>query len=81
MNRVGTPVTRAYGVLTSNTKLAFWDQLAEWMRSGIVVPMPADYRASFEVYKALEALRQLDMGQQITVLRNIVTNMGIDPLA
>lgn len=80
VNKVGTPDTRAYGVLSANTKLAFWYQLAEWMRQGVVVPMPYDYRASSETYNALEALKQLDMGQQITVLRNIVLDMGVDPL-
>lgn len=81
VNQRGTDATRAYGVLTANTKLAFWYQLAEWMRAGIVVPMPADYSASTAVYQALSALKQLDVGQQITVLRNIVVDMGVDILA
>jgi hypothetical protein len=34
-----------------------------------------------EAETALEALKQLDMGQQITVLRNLVFKMGVDPLA
>lgn len=76
-----TPQTLAYGILTGNTKLAFWYQLAEWMSQGIVVPMPSDYRTAPEAEQALEILKQLDMGQQITVLRNIVINMGVDPLA
>ncbi|MBF2026202.1 MAG: Orange carotenoid protein [Oscillatoriales cyanobacterium C42_A2020_001] len=79
-NQVDTADTRAYGILSANTKLAFWYQLAEWMRQGIVVPMPADYSASTDAYQTLEALKQLDMGQQITVLRNIVIEMGVDPL-
>lgn len=80
VNQVSTPETRAYGVLTANTKLAFWYQLAEWMRSGVVIPMPVDYCAEATMADALRALKQLDMGQQITVLRNIVLNMGVDPL-
>lgn len=74
-------VSRSYGVLSVNTKLAFWYQLAEWMKQGIVVPVPSDYRTSAEADQALEALKQLDMGQQITVLRSVVINMGVDPFA
>jgi hypothetical protein len=80
INQVSNAETRAYGVLSANTKLAFWYQLAEWMRQGIVVPMPFDYRADPATATALSTLKQLDMGQQITVLRNIVLNMGVDPL-
>lgn len=76
-----TAASRAYGVLSVNTKLAFWYQLAEWMTQGIVVPMPSDYQFSTPGQEALEALKQLDMGQQITVLRNVVSPMGVDPLA
>lgn len=79
--KVGTPITRSYGVLSANTKLAFWYQLAEWMKAGFVVPMPPNYELSRDGQKVLEALKQLDMGQQITVLRNAVVNMGVDPLA
>jgi Orange carotenoid protein, N-terminal len=81
VNSKSTPATRAYGVLSVNTKLAFWYQLAEWMTQGIVVPMPADYQMSSQVGQAIDALKSLDMGQQITVLRNVVIKMGIDPLA
>lgn len=76
-----TPATRAYGVLSANTKLAFWYQLAEWMKQGIVVPMASDYQISSELEQAFVALKQMDMGQQITVLRNAVIDMGVDPLA
>jgi Orange carotenoid protein, N-terminal len=77
-----TPESRAYGVLSVNTKLAFWYELAEWMRRGIVVPMPSDYRYRFPTdgTRAIAALSQLEMNQQITVLRNLVAEMGVDPL-
>jgi len=80
VNKVSTAETRAYGILSANTKLAFWYQLAEWMRQGTVVPMPYDYQAAEAVGVALEALKQMDAGQQITVLRNVVLDMGVDPL-
>jgi len=81
VNQISTPVTRAYGVLSVNTKLAFWYQLAAFMAQGIVVPMPSGYELSIAGQQMLEALKALDMGQQITVLRNAVVNMGVDPLA
>ncbi len=81
VNQLSTPITRAYGVLSVNTKLAFWYQLAALMVQGIVVPMPSGYELSIAGQQMLEALKALDMGQQITVLRNAVVNMGVDPLA
>lgn len=78
---VNTPICRSYGVLSVNTKLAFWYQLAELMAQGFVVPMPAGYQFSEAGRSTLEAIKQLDMGQQITVLRNAVVSMGVDPLA
>lgn len=76
-----TQVSRSYGVLSVNTKLAFWYQLAEWMNQGFVVPMPPGYQLSAAGQAVLDQLKQLDMGQQITVLRKAVVNMGVDPLA
>jgi hypothetical protein len=81
INQISTPITRAYGVLSVNTKLAFWYQLAEFMTQGIVAPMPSGYELSVAGQQVLESLKALDMGQQITVLRKTVVNMGVDPLA
>ncbi|WP_088892505.1 orange carotenoid protein N-terminal domain-containing protein [Leptolyngbya ohadii] len=80
-SNANTPLCRSYGVLSVNTKLAFWYQLAEMMVQGTVVPMPAGYQLSAPGQAVLESIKQLDMGQQITVLRNTVVNMGVDPLA
>ncbi|MEA5616242.1 orange carotenoid protein N-terminal domain-containing protein [Cronbergia sp. UHCC 0137] len=76
-----TKLTRSYGVLTANTKLAFWYELSELMVKGFVAPMPADYKLSRDGAQVLETLKQLDFGQQITVFRKIVSDMGVDPLA
>ncbi|HEY9618696.1 MAG TPA: orange carotenoid protein N-terminal domain-containing protein [Microcoleaceae cyanobacterium] len=81
VNRVSNSATRAYGVLSANTKLALWYQLAEWMTQGTVIPMPSDYRLSTEAETAFVDLKLLDRGQQITILRNVVVSMGVDPLA
>lgn len=74
-------ISRSYGILSPNTKLAFWYQLAELMVQGFVVSMPPGYQLSRDAEKVLEAIKQLDFGQQITVLRNTAIDMGIDPLA
>ncbi|HEY9653374.1 MAG TPA: orange carotenoid protein N-terminal domain-containing protein [Coleofasciculaceae cyanobacterium] len=80
-NKVNSQVSRSYGILSVNTKLAFWYQLAELMKDGFVVPVPAGYTMTRDAEKAFDTLKQLDFGQQITVLRNIVVDMGVDPLA
>lgn len=75
-----TPISCAYGVLSANTKLAFWYELSELMVKGFVVPIPDGYKLSHDGVKILEALKLLDFGQQIIVLRKLVTDMGVDPL-
>ncbi|WP_414564993.1 MULTISPECIES: orange carotenoid protein N-terminal domain-containing protein [unclassified Anabaena] len=74
-----TPISRSYAYFGVNAKLGFWWQLGEWMKEGIVAPMPAGYQMSAEVKAVLEAVQKLDPGQQITVLRNTVVDMGFDP--
>ena len=74
-----TPISRSYAYFGVNAKLGFWWQLGEWMKQGTVTPMPASYQMSAEVGAALEATKKLDPGQQITVLRNTVVDMGFDP--
>ncbi len=81
VNKISTPITRAYGVLANNTKLAFWYQLAELMQAGFVVPVPPFYQLSEKASSTLFAIQSLDFNQQITVLRNAVCDMGVDPLA
>ena len=76
-----TQISRSYGILSVNTKLAFWYQLAELMNDGFVVPVPPSYQMTRDAEKVFEMLKQLDFGQQITVLRNAVVDMGVDPLA
>jgi Orange carotenoid protein, N-terminal len=81
VRKVSTPITRSYGVLSVNTKLAFWYQLAELMKEGVVIPVPANYQMSRAASETLAAIEKLDFSQQITVLRNAVADMGVDPLA
>lgn len=80
IEKIDTPLTRSYGVLTANTKLAFWYRLSELMDEGIVIPVPANYQITRETNAALVAIQKLEFGQQITVLRNAVVDMGVDLL-
>jgi len=78
-NRADTPIGRTYATWSANIKLGFWYQLGQWMDKGIVAPIPEGYRLSANASAVLQAIRQLDPGQQITVLRNAVVGMGFDP--
>ncbi|MFN6568393.1 orange carotenoid protein N-terminal domain-containing protein [Dendronalium sp. ChiSLP03b] len=80
-NRADTPICRSYASFSMNLKLGFWFQLGEWMEQGIVAPIPEGYQLSPKAASVLEAIRQADSGQQITILRNTVVNMGFDPNA
>lgn len=78
-NRADTPICRTYAVWSPNIKLGFWYQLGEGMKSGTIAPIPEGYRLSANAAAVLQAIRNLDPGQQITVLRNAVVDMGFDP--
>lgn len=77
-NRSDTPVCRAYGSWTPNIKLGFWYQLGELMEQGVVAPIPEGYKLSANANAVLVSIQGLDPGQQITVLRNCVVDMGFD---
>ena len=78
-NRSDTPICRTYATWTPNIKLGFWYKLGEWMEQGIVAPIPEGYKLSANASAVLATLQGLDPGQQITVLRNTVVDMGFDP--
>ena len=80
VNKVSTPLTRAYGVFSNNNKLAFWYQLAEGMTQGKIVPVPTNYQLSNAGLRVFNQISQLEFGQQITLMRKFVVEMGIDPL-
>jgi|SRR6478672_9540959 len=76
VNQADTPLCRTYSSFGMNVKLGFWYQLSEWMKQGIVAPIPEGYKLSANASDVLEAIRQLEGGQQLSVLRDIVVNMG-----
>lgn len=78
-NRSDTPICRIYSTWTPNIKLGFWYQLGDWMVQGLVSPIPEGYQLSANAAAVLQAVRNLEAGQQITVLRNMVVDLGFDP--
>ena len=77
-NRTDTPISRTYATWTPNIKLGFWYRLGELMEEGVVAPIPEGYQLSANAQAVLTSLQELDAGQQITVLRNTVVDMGFD---
>lgn len=77
-NRADTPIGRTYATWSANIKLGFWYRLGEWMEAGTVAPIPEGYKLSANASAVLQSIRGLDSGQQITVLRNAVVDMGFD---
>ncbi len=78
-NHADTPICRTYATWSANIKLGFWYQLGKWMDEGIVAPIPQGYQLSANAAAVLEAVKNADPGQQITILRNSVVDMGFDP--
>ncbi|MGF1541982.1 MAG: orange carotenoid-binding protein [Pleurocapsa sp.] len=79
VNHTDTAICRTYSSFGTNVKLGFWYQLSEWMKQGIVAPIPEHYKLSASASDVLQAIRQLEGGQQLTVLQNIVAKMGYTP--
>ena len=78
-NRSYTDISRTYAIWSVNIKLGFWYRLGEWMEEGLVAPIPEGYQLSANASSVLSSLKGIDAGQQITVLRNFVVDMGFDP--
>jgi hypothetical protein len=76
VNHTDTPICRTYSSFGTNVKLGFWYQLSEWMKQGIVAPIPEGYKLSAPASDVLQAIRQLERGQQLNVLQDIVAKMG-----
>jgi Orange carotenoid protein, N-terminal/Nuclear transport factor 2 (NTF2) domain len=77
-NHEDTPICRTYSTWSVNIKLGFWYRLGQLMEEGKVAPIPAGYKLSANAASVLVAIQGLESGQQITVLRNSVVDMGFD---
>lgn len=73
-------LTRSYGCLSSNGKLAFWYQLANWMDADDSVAVPVDYQLSPHTRAVFSQIVKLEFNQKIAFLRLVVGRMGINPL-
>jgi len=78
-NRADTPISRVYATWSVNIKLGFWYQLGDWMAAGLVAPIPKGYQLSANASSVLSSVKAVEQGQQITLLRNFVVDMGFDP--
>ena len=78
-NRADTDICRTYSIWSVNIKLGFWYQLGEWMAAGLVAPIPQGYQLSANAAAILASVQKVEQGQQITLLRNFVVDMGYDP--
>jgi hypothetical protein len=72
-------ISREYASLSDTTKLLFWYLLAQGMDRTEIIPMPADYQMSEAATQCMTKLQALEHAEQISVLRNLVANMGADP--
>jgi Orange carotenoid protein, N-terminal len=72
-------ISREYGALSDTTKLLFWYLLAQGMNNSEIITMPDGYALEPQAAQCLTHLQQLDHSEQITVLRDLVAEMGVDP--
>jgi Orange carotenoid protein, N-terminal len=79
VERKNSLISREYGALSDTTKLLFWYLLAQGMDRTEIIPMPADYQLEDGANQFLTQLQALEHSEQISVLRNLVANMGADP--
>lgn len=79
IQRKNSLIAREYGALSDTTKLLFWYYLAQGMDQGTIIPMPANYELAESAKQIFEQIKGIDFGQQITLFRDIVSPMGVDP--
>lgn len=73
-----TQISREYGSLSPETKLAFWYYLAQGMESSTIVPMPPNYEFPQAGKDLLAQIEAMDFQQQIDFLRGAVLPMGAE---
>jgi Orange carotenoid protein, N-terminal len=78
IERKDNTISHEYGALSNTTKLLFWYLLAQGMDRTEIIPMPANYPLEQPGADCLKQLQSLDYSQQITVLRDYVSSMGIE---
>ncbi|MEG3440132.1 orange carotenoid protein N-terminal domain-containing protein [Pannus brasiliensis CCIBt3594] len=77
--RKNSLISREYGALSDTTKLLFWYLLARGMDDEEIIPFPDDYQLSGESDHLFQQIKNLEFSEQITLFRDIVAPMGVDP--
>lgn len=77
-SNVDTLISREYGSLSPETKLAFWYFLAQGMENATIIPMPPDYELPQEGKDLLAQIESMEFNQQIDFLRGAVLPMGAE---
>ncbi len=77
-SNANTLISREYGSLSPETKLAFWYFLAQGMENGTIIPMPPDYQLPPAGKNLLGQIESMDFNQQIDFLRGAVLPMGAE---
>ena len=67
--------SRAYGALTENNQLLVWFAWAQGMGK-TVVDMPGSFKPVKSITDALSQIKKLEFQEQISVLREIASQMG-----
>lgn len=76
--RKNTQISREYGSLSPETKLAFWYYLAQGMENGTIIPMPPDYQLPQAGQDLLGQIEGMGFQEQIDFLRGAVLEMGVE---
>jgi hypothetical protein len=79
IQRKNSLISREYGALSDTTKLLFWYLLAQGMDKTEIIPMPEDYKLSSTAEQLFQQIKGLEFNEQITLFRDIVAPMGVDP--
>ena len=77
-SKANTEISRIYGSMSPETKLAFWYFLAVGMDEGTIIPVPSDYELPEAGRALLGKVQAMDFQQQIDFLRGTVLVMGAE---
>jgi Orange carotenoid protein, N-terminal len=80
VEQTDSAIGREYGALSNTTKLLFWYLLAQGMDRTEIIPMPNDYQLEPQATQCMTQLQALEYAEQITVLRDLVAEMGIETI-
>ncbi|MEG4502398.1 orange carotenoid protein N-terminal domain-containing protein [Microcoleus sp. F6_B4] len=77
-SKANTELSRMYGSMSPETKLAFWYFLAVGMDEGTIIPVPSDYQLPEAGKALLGKIEGMDFQQQIDFLRGTILEMGAE---